>query len=310
MIPRHPIADLHRWRRIERLAGDASTRVYTRLEKPDGQSWILSEYPGESRRLLGRDLEVLNWVAARGLRVPATIEHDLAAGWALLEDLGRVDAATVLASATAEEQRRLLAASLQPLVVLAGIQPDQLPPWNAPLDRARLRWELAGFELWFVRHWRGRSPEPELGEWLDRLAEEIGHHPRRVCHRDYHLNNLFVLAGGEVGVIDIQDILVGPDTYDPVSLLAERDTPRLLDPSLCREWLELWAEITAAAPGWQQRWPLVRMQRGLKVLGTFARLTLGGSSGYRPWMEALAAELAAVSEIEDLPGELSSILVD
>jgi aminoglycoside/choline kinase family phosphotransferase len=304
------MADRACWRRIERLAGDASTRVYTRLENRDGQSWILSEYPGESRRLLGRDLEVLRWAVDSGIRVPAVIEHDLAAGWALLEDLGPVDAAAVLASAPAAEQRRLLEASLEALVTLAGIEIDQLPPWNAPLDRTRLRWELAGFELWFVRHWRGRTPDPRLGQRLDRLAEDIGSHPRRVCHRDYHLNNLFVLAGGEIAVIDIQDILVGPDSYDAVSLLAERDTPRLVDPVLAREWLELWASSTGAAPGWQQRWPLVRLQRGLKVLGTFARLTLGGSSDYRHWMEALAAELAAASEIEDLPGELRSILVD
>jgi aminoglycoside/choline kinase family phosphotransferase len=310
MVPQHPLADRDRWRRIERLAGDASTRGYARLEDRQGRSWILSEYPGESRLILGRDLEVLSWLAGLGLRVPAVFDHDLEAGWSLLEDLGRDDAAQVLQTASADQQWQLLEASLAPLVTLARIDPAQLPPWNPPLDGDRLRWELAGFELWFVRHWRGRNPEAWLADWLDGLAQEISGHPRRICHRDYHLNNLFLLAGGEVGVIDVQDILVGPDTYDAVSLLAERDTPRLIDGTLRLDWLERWAESTEATSGWRQRWPVVRLQRALKVLGTFARLSVAGNPSYRQWMESLATELMADSDLLQLPGQLRPILVD
>ena len=93
MAPQHPLADHDRWRRVERLAGDASTRGYTRLEDRRGRSWILSEYPGESRLFLGRDLEVLSWLAGRGLRVPAVLDHDLPTvgelGEAILDRWGR-----------------------------------------------------------------------------------------------------------------------------------------------------------------------------------------------------------------------------
>jgi aminoglycoside/choline kinase family phosphotransferase len=310
MAPQHPLADRDRWRLKERLVGDASTRTYTRLDDRQGRSWILSEYPAESRAFLGRDLEVLSWLAGRGVRVPAVVDHDLEAGWSLLEDLGRDDAAQLLRTASTEQQWQLLEASLGPLVTLARIDPAQLPHWNPSLDGARLRWELAGFELWFVRHWRGLNPEPWLAEWLDGLAQEISGHPKRICHRDYHLNNLFLLAGGEVGVIDVQDILVGPDTYDAVSLLAERDTPRLIDPALRLDWLERWAESTGATSGWRQRWPVVRLQRALKVLGTFARLSIARSPGYRQWMESLATELMADSDLLQLPGKLRPFLLD
>jgi aminoglycoside/choline kinase family phosphotransferase len=310
MVPQHPLADRDRWRRIERLAGDASTRAYTRLTDHTGRSWILSEYPAEARAFLGRDLEVLSWLADQGLRVPELIDRDLEAGWSLLEDLGRNDAARLLRAAAVEKRREVLDASLTPLVALAHIDPAQLPSWNPPLDGSRLRWELAGFELWFVRHWRGRRPETWLADWLDGIARQIGGHPKRICHRDYHLNNLFPLSDGNVGVIDAQDILVGPDTYDAVSLLAERDTPRLIDSALRLDWLERWAVSTGATPGWQQRWPVVRLQRGLKVLGTFARLSVGGSHGYRQWLESLATELVADAELLQLPGRLRPILVD
>ena len=76
----------------------------------------------------------------------------------------------------------------------------------------------------------------DLGEVLppgrticqDELAAAVAAHPRRVCHRDFHLNNLYLLDGPRVGLIDIQDILVGPDTYDVVSLTCERAARRLL----------------------------------------------------------------------------------
>jgi len=204
----------------------------------------------------------------------------------------------------------MIAALMEPLVLLAGQAPELLPSWNRPLDRGRLRWELAGFELWFVRHRRGRGPDQQLGRWLDDLASGVAAHPRRICHRDYHLNNLFLLEQGEVAVIDAQDVLVGPDTYDAVSLLEERAMPELLSDAERARWRRLWAERTAAAPGWQQRWALVRTQRALKVLGTFARLEQGGRDGYGGWLRAVAKRLAADADELALPAPLVDLLLD
>lgn len=292
------------------LAGDASSRCYERVWDAAGRTAVLVRYPQPVLGRLGRDLEVRSWFERHGLRVPALIECDRGEGWAVLEDLGEADAEAVLQGAAPGGREALAARSLEPLVALARIPPARLPRWNPPLDADRLRWELTGFELWFVRHRCGRRPGAELGRWLDGLAEEIADYPQRICHRDYHLNNLFLLAGGGVGLIDTQDVLVGPDTYDVASLLNERATPDLLGREARLRLEERWAEATGAAGCWRRRMRLVALQRALKVLGTFAALEAGGRAGYGRWLEQLAAQLSGELESAAAPPGLVGLLLD
>jgi len=296
--------------RREPLAGDASTRRYSRLTDRHGRTAILAEYPPGPRAVLDRDLEVMAWLASIGLHLPAVLDRDLEAGRILLEDLGAADAEATLRSAQPGERPALAAALLAPLEVLAAQPTAILPGWNRPLDAGRLRWELAGFELWFVRHRQGVTPNAALDRFLDDLAEEVAGHPSRICHRDYHLNNLYLVANGAVAVIDAQDALVGPDTYDAVSLLEERAMPELLADDERHLLRQAWAQRTSTAAGWARRWPRVRAQRALKVLGTFARLEAAGRSGYTGWMTRLAANLAAEADSLGLPGEVVDRLLD
>lgn len=296
------------WCRRDALTGDASPRRYSRLWAADDRTAILVEYPQGIRSQLADDLEVLSWCGRRGLNVPEVLECDLPTGRAVLSDLGSDDGETALEAAARDERPRLIEEMLQPLEVLAGCAVDELPLWNPPLDRARLRWELAGFELWFVRHYRSVTPSAALDRWLDELANEVGSHPRRVCHRDYHLNNLLIRENGSVGVIDIQDILIGPDTYDAVSLISERAATRLLPPVQRHEILASWARRTRAEPGWRERAAAVQIQRGLKVLGTFARFTLAGRTEYRQWMSELARNLIEPLERRGAEDELVALL--
>jgi hypothetical protein len=299
-----------RWVHREPLAGDASTRRYWRLADRRGQTAILVEYPPDLRAALARDLEVVRWLAGAGLRLPAVLEMNAQAGWALLEDLGPSDAEAALRAAPPGERPRLASALLAPLELLAALPPERLPAWNRPLDAGRLRWELAGFELHFVRYRQGVAPPPALDRFLDELAGELASHPQRVCHRDYHLNNLYLLAAGEVAVIDAQDALIGPDSYDAVSLLEERAMPELLGDDERELLRRAWAERTRATAGWERRWERVRVQRALKALGTFARLDAAGRGSYRRWLEGLAARLAADAPALDLPGALVDRLLD
>ncbi len=298
------------WVHSEALAGDASTRRYARVWDGAGRSAVLVGYPEAIRGQLARDLAVRSWCGDRGLRVPGLLDCDAARGWAVMEDLGRADAAAALGVRAGEERAELAARTLAPLEVLAAVPAAALPAWNPPLDAVRLRWELAGFELWFCRHHRGRRPDPAVATWLDALAAAVGGHPCRVCHRDYHLNNLFFLPSGEVAVIDFQDILLGPDTYDAVSLLHERAMPHLISREEGSLLARRWAARTAAAPGWELRWRQVRVQRGLKVLGTFARLLAAGRGGYASWLEGLAPELAGELEALAAPPSLPGLLLD
>lgn len=297
------------WTRVDNLAGDASVRRYSRLSRPNGQTAVLVEYPADSRGDFERDLEVLSWFRGIAIRVPEVIAIDRSSFRAVVSDLGREDVAAALVTAGRAARRELLSLALEPLQKLAGVPPAELPPWNPPLGRERLRWELAGFELWFVRHLRGRIPDDDASRWLDDLAERISSHPLRICHRDYHLNNLLI-QGGRVGVIDVQDVLVGPDTYDIVSLLWERSAGEVLDRS-DREWaLGEWARQTEATSGWRERAALVRIQRGLKVLGSFARFVAGGNERYRPWLDGLRPELAKQLIKQDVPQSVTDLLLD
>ncbi len=173
-----------------------------------------------------------------------------------------------------------------------------------------MRWELAGFELWCLTHRLGNRPSIAISRWLDELTAEIDRHPRRICHRDYHLNNIFFLDGPSVGVIDYQDILVGPDTYDMVSLFGERAMPELIDRETRSAAEHAWSESTGAEAGWSERRVWVRLQRALKVLGTFGRLTAAGNVIYEPWLQSLAAESAAGLTRVDAPSELVDLLLD
>ena len=271
---------------------------------------MLTYYPKGVRDQMIRDLEVRSWCADNGLRVPTLLDHDLGEGWAVFEDFGPDDAECALEDTPSELRREVCLRFITPLASLAEIQPPHLPPWNPPLGRTRLRWELAGFELWFLRHYLELAPSPFVGHWLDELAASIDEHPQRVCHRDYHLNNLFLLTDGSVGLIDYQDILVGPDTYDAVSLLGERAMPRMLSETARIRLKESWAEVTGAQPGWMERWRLVGAQRGLKVLGTFARLAAGGAAAYEQWAENLVCQIAPDLAALDAPSELVDLLLE
>lgn len=298
------------WIRDQILPGDASSRRYARLWDRHDRTAVLVSYPKSVRNQMSRDLEVRAWCADRGLQVPALLDQDLGAGWAILEDFGPDDAECTLANAPPGDREKLGLQFIAPLVTLAGLQPTELPAWNPPLAHGRMRWELAGFELWFLRHHIEIAPSPSIGHWLDELAEAIDGHPKRVCHRDYHLNNLFLLTDGSVGLIDYQDILVGPDTYDAVSLLGERGMPRVLAEVERAQIQKTWAAKTAAQPGWSDRWRLVSAQRGLKVLGTFARLAAGGAEAYGDWAKDLVRQLAPELAALEAPTELVDLLLD
>jgi len=297
------------WICSKALHGDASDRRYERVWDRHGHSAVRVLYPAGDRRRFARDLEIRSWLASR-LRVPDLLEEDLDACTAVFEDLGDEDAEVVLRQGSVADCPTVAAAWIGPLRALAAMDPEQLPAWNRPLDENRLRWELAGFELWFLSHLRDSRGEHEIQKWLDELATSVASHPTRVCHRDYHLNNLFHLRDGSAVVIDYQDVLVGPDTYDAASLTGERAFPDVFDRDATERWLAEWAALTNASPGWRDRVTQAQTQRGLKVLGTFARLVAGGRREYASWMPGLARTLAERAPSVDMPPLLRDHLLD
>jgi N-acetylmuramate 1-kinase len=278
---------------VERLSGDVGRRRYLRFLLADGRSVLGVAYPPEETESCRR------WSVARDLldgriRVPRLIADDHG-GNQIVEDLGRQDLAGRLLEKTEERSLWLLRCA-ETAATLATL-PE--PGLHAPFDAAFFRRELdlareAVFDLWL-----GMPLSPAEGQthdaWAEALSREIAGHPRVLCHRDFHVNNLFP-AEDQVAAIDFQDLRSGPDAYDMASLLWERTTLDWMTPELSASVIENFARRRGLpVEEFQRRFDRVLLQRAWKVCGTFARAVAQGRGQlYRRY---LPAEIALVGRL-------------
>ena len=270
-------------------SGDASFRRYLRLTPAAGPTLVVMDSPPE-HYALAPFLDIADRLERAGVRVPAVLAADPELGFALLEDFGSAHYLDRLREGDAE---RLYAAALDTLLrIQQDVDARDLPAY----DEALLRRELDLFPEWLLERHLGLDPGPAGRRALDAVAAVLVgsalEQPVVPVHRDYHARNLMVLEGdGSVvrpGVLDFQDAVVGPLTYDPVSLL--RDCYIAWPPARVEHWIgEVFRRQRAAGllppeVPWEtyRRW-LGRMgvQRHLKAAGIFARLHhRDGRSGY------------------------------
>lgn len=263
------------------IAGDASPRRYYRVT---GRAVLVVVAPDRASNTAF--LQVRALLAAAGVVVPAVHAEDLARGFLLIEDFGDN---LLLPMLSDHSVGAWYGQSLAALTRLVAIDPATA---NLPaFDAAFVRRELALFPEWFLAGLLGRPPSDALAEAFsaltDVLVATVAAQPQVVMHRDYHSRNLLALADGELGVIDFQDAVIGPVTYDPVSLLKDCYIawPRRRQLAWLRDYqsaLEADGLIDPVAPATFLRWfDLTGLQRHLKVLGIFARLKLrDGKPGY------------------------------
>ena len=256
--------------RCRPLGGDASTRRYCRVTTPGGAR-VVMDAPGQASTCEAF-LHVQRLMTGAGLHVPRVEAADSGLGFMLLEDLGRVD---YLATLAGGERERLLDDALAALIRWQMATRDGV---LARFDRARLADELALFPVWYVQRHLGLAPE--AGWWQrwqagsEALIDAAMAQPQVWVHRDFMARNLLV-SDPNPGIIDFQDALLGPVTYDLASLL--RDAFFSLDPLEEAHWIERYCE-RARAVGIPlpadpvQAVDLMAAQRHLKVLGIFARL--------------------------------------
>lgn len=284
-------------RTVEILPGDVGRRRYLRFFLGNGRTVMGVVYPGEeddSRR---------RWLAARGvlrarLRVPALLADD-GAGNQIVEDLGRTDLAALLSARTADRSPWLERATRAAAAVAEIPDPSINPPFDALLFRREL--DLAReavFDLYLGSPLAGSEREAH-DAWADALAREIERHPRVLCHRDFHGNNLFP-SGDAVGVIDFQDLRSGPDAYDVASLLWERTTLEWMTAELAGTILSDFVSRRGLdRRAFLERFERVLLQRAWKVCGTFARAVAQGRGEiYRSF---LPGELALVRRLLTAP---------
>jgi aminoglycoside/choline kinase family phosphotransferase len=268
---------------VEVLPGDVGRRRYLRLTLEGGATLLGVVYPPEeadSRR---------RWLAARAaleasVRVPRVVAED-EAGAQLVEDFGGGDLASLLAGAAGERLSWLAKAADAAAAIAVLPDPKVNPPFDAVFFRREL--ELSREAVFDLHLASPLSPAEKAvhDRWADALCEEIEGHPKALCHRDFHGNNLFP-AGQTVAAIDFQDMRLGPDAYDLASLLWERTTLSWMTEAIAGEIRARFCRARGLSEAdFSRRFDRVLLQRAWKVCGTFARaLALGKGEVYRSYL--------------------------
>ena len=213
-----------------------------------------------------------------GLRVPEQYINDLERGLFLMEDFGETLLSSQLTAGTVDA---CYSEALGELIRLAGIPISSVA--LPILDESRIRDELSVFPEWFLRTHLGLSEsEIPVGLWTELagyVTTVFARQTQCVVHRDFHSRNIMCLEDHRMGIIDFQDAVLGPITYDPVSLLKDCYIRWPRENQL--HWLECHRErlIDHGVPlpdtaTFIRDFDLVGLQRHLRVLGVFARLCM------------------------------------
>jgi len=267
-------------------SSDASFRRYFRVMH-DGNSLIVMDAPPD-REDSRPFINVAKLLFDAGLNVPEVIDQDLEQGYLLLGDLGNTLYLHELSDATVDHLYG------DALGALAAIQVCNPGPGVLPdYDRTLLMNEMALFRDWLVGTHLGITQDAAqvamLDTTFDLLADNALEQPQVLVHRDYHSRNLMVTGRNNPGILDFQDAVIGPVTYDLVSLLRdcyiEWPRTRIEDWVLGYQELALQSGILREEhedPQQFLRWfDLMGVQRHLKAAGIFARLNhRDGKTGY------------------------------
>ncbi|MDA8107787.1 MAG: phosphotransferase [Betaproteobacteria bacterium] len=274
---------LERWLRAELgnapftlapASADASFRRYFRARLGDGRSFIAMDAPPHAEHC-SPYVHVAALLRAAGLHAPQVHAQDLEQGFLLLSDLGTATYLDALDEGNADALFRDATEALirWQLATRAG----ELPPY----DETLLRREMELFPQWYLARHLGIEPGAAQRGVLDEafalLARSALAQPVVYVHRDYMPRNLMVCEPNP-GVLDFQDAVLGPITYDIVSLLRDAfvswQEERVLDWAV-RYWeLARKARLPVAADfaEFYRDFEWMGLQRHLKVLGIFARI--------------------------------------
>ncbi len=263
------------WLDWQTLPGDASFRRYHRLVIPGSTLLVMDAPPPQE------DCRRFVWLARvlrdLGLHTPAILAHEPVLGFALLEDLGETTYLDVLQpdNATVLYQEAWTA--------LLRLQRAPLGSMLPRFDTDYLARELTVFREWYLERHLGLDPAGLPTALLDAafgyLIQQATSQPHVAIHRDYHSRNLLPATDTTgPGIIDFQDALLGPVTYDIISLL--KDCYIAWPQEQVTDWaLRYWHEARQAGiPMWTRAadfltaFDAMGTQRHLKAIGYFARL--------------------------------------
>jgi aminoglycoside/choline kinase family phosphotransferase len=296
---------------------DASFRRYFRARLADGRSVIAMDAPPEQEDCRPF-VRVARLMAAAGVHVPEILAEDLAQGFLLLSDLGDT---TYLAALNDDNAADLMRDATDALLRWQlATRPNLLPPY----DEALLRRELALFPEWYVGRHLGRTLEAAQRQALEHvgalLVRSALAQPQVYVHRDYMPRNLMCCEPNP-GVLDFQDAVMGPITYDIASLTRDAflswSEERVLDWTV-RYWEKAKRAGLPVEPDFAEFWRAFEwmgLQRHLKVLGIFARIThrdgkpkyVADTPRFIAYARPVARRYAALAPLARLLDELDGV---
>jgi aminoglycoside/choline kinase family phosphotransferase len=265
---------------LQAASADASFRRYLRVQARAGSCIVMDAPPPQED--VRPFVQVAQWIRQAGLNGPQVLESDPEQGFLLLSDLGNALYLPALQAAGAAQADALMRDAIDALVRWQVQMPAQALP---PYDDALLARELALFPEWCVQREFGVSwGDGELARWqrvCRVLIDSALAQPTVAVHRDWMPRNLMV-ADPNPGILDFQDAVRGPITYDLASML--RDAFISWDEDIELDWaVRYWEQARRAglplgeAMGhdFGEFWRALEwmgLQRHLKILGIFCRL--------------------------------------
>ncbi|HEB63041.1 MAG TPA: aminoglycoside phosphotransferase [Gammaproteobacteria bacterium] len=267
---------------LKPASSDASFRRYFRVDTGT-ETFIVMDAPPEKEDCQPF-VDIAKVLGQAGLNTPRIIAQDLEQGFLLLSDLG---SRLFLDELNDDSVELLYGDALNSLQKLQKIPHNSLPLPNYSADL--LQQEMMLFHDWFLKQHLAIELSKEeravLFDAFETLTESALEQPQVWVHRDYHSRNLMVLDKESPGILDFQDAVIGPVTYDLVSLLRDCYI------AWPRERVEAWVttyyqncdtDLGGVSGAQFLRWfDLMGVQRHLKAMGIFARLNIrDGKSGY------------------------------
>ena len=261
----------------EPLPGDASFRRYVRLHGAESRRALLMDAPPPQENVRAY-LAVARLLRGLGFGAPAILNQDAENGLLLIEDLGDDTYTRLLARGEAEEP--LYALAIDVLVELTRRFKPKEARFLPPYDDERLLNEAALLVDWYLPAVTGKPTEPKLradylAVWRAALPA-ARRAPATLVLRDYHVDNLMRVANRSglmaCGLLDFQDAVLGPQSYDLVSLLedARRDMAPDLAARLKQRYLAAFPGLDRAS--FDASYAVLGAQRHAKVIGIFTRL--------------------------------------
>ena len=317
-MPSSPIQSLNQWLnqqfseeniQLTALSGDAGFRCYFRFSL-NGNSYIAVDAPADKSNNAAF-VFMQKKLSKQNILVPEIIAFDLSLGFFCLADFGETLLADILTSENMVKTYQKAIDILPHIQLALPHKTIELPHYN----QAFVELELNIFPEWLLAEHLSitltDNEQQQLKHLFSILAENMLSQPQVLVHRDYHSRNIMVLETGELGIIDFQDAVIGPITYDIVSLLRDcylkwpdEDVTLLLS-NYINTIAKQYSLTHVPREQWQRWFDLTGIQRHIKASGIFARLHhRDNKSGY---LNDIPLTLSYIVEISQKYPELAFI---